>query len=82
MHTLRCILSTFVFINFLSAISNIINSSLDLYKSQGEQKVVKFSWRVKDFIGKITNCGEAGINSKNIKIKINDVTTNWNASLR
>jgi len=66
----------------LTAISNILNSSLDLYKSQGEQKVVKFSWRVKDFIEKITNCGDAGINSKNIKIKINDVTTTWNASLR
>ena len=47
-----------------------------------DKKVVKISWRVKDFMQKITNCGEDGINSKNIKIRLNDVTTTWNASLR
>ena len=68
-------------INF-PAISNLLNPTLELYKNADEPKVVNFSWRVKNFMQKISNCGEAGINSKNIKIKINDVTTTWNTSLR
>ena len=51
-------------------------------EGSGDEKVVKITWRVKDFMQKITNCGEDGINSKNIKIRLNDVTTTWNASLR
>ena len=64
------------------ALTNLLSSSLDLHKSRGEEKEVKFSWRVKNMMQKISSCGEAGINSKNIKIKINDVTTTWNTSLR
>ena len=62
----------------------MLTSSLDLPKLQAEkaEKVIKITWRVKDFMQKITNCGEDGINSKNIKIRLNDVTTTWNASLR
>ena len=69
----------------ISALSNMLTSSLDLPKLQAEkaEKVIKITWRVKDFMEKITgHCGEAGINSKSIKIRLNDVTTTWNASLR
>ena len=72
------------FINFILhlALTNMLSSSLDLHKSRGEEKEVKFSWRVKNLIQKVSSCGDAGINSKNIKIKINDLTTTWNTSLR
>lgn len=64
------------------ALTNMLSSSLDLHKSRAEEKEVKFSWRVKNLMQKVATCGDAGINSKNIKIKINDVTTTWNTSLR
>ena len=51
-------------------------------ETSDDEKVVKITWRVKGFMQKITHCGEDGINSKNIKIRLNDVTTTWNASLR
>ena len=60
----------------------MLSSSLDLHKSPGEQKEVKFSWRVNNFQQKVSSCGDAGINSGNIKIKLHDVTTTWNTSLR
>ena len=71
-------------INFILhlALTNMLSSSLDLHKNRGEEKEVKFSWRVKNLIQKVSSCGDAGINSKNIKIKINDLTTTWNTSLR
>ena len=65
----------------ISVISSMLISSLDFPKFQAG-KVVKISWRIKDFMEKMTNCGDAGINSKSIKIRLNDVTTAWNASLR
>ena len=64
-------------IRFIAALSSMLSS-----EGSGDEKVVKITWRVKDFMQKITNCGEDGINSKNIKIRLNDVTTTWNASLR
>ena len=47
-----------------------------------EFKDVKFSWKIKNFTEKISKCGDAGLNSKKIKIKINDYSSTWNASLR
>ena len=78
------VITFFVSTNFIPhlALTNMLSSSLDLYKSRGEEKEVKFSWRVKNLMQKVSSGGDTGINSKNIKIKINDVTTTWNTSLR
>ena len=59
----------------------MLSSSFDLPRCQ-EEKVVKITWRIKDFMQKLAHCGDGGVNSKNIKIRLNDVTTAWNASLR
>ena len=64
------------------AITNMLSSSIDLVKSQEEMKEVKFSWRIKNFTEKISMCSDTGLNSKQMKIKINNFTTTWNASLR
>jgi len=61
-----------------------LSSSIDLHKNSEEEKVVKFSWKIKNFVQKINNCKDQddGVNSKDINIKLNDFNTTWNTSIR
>jgi len=62
----------------------MLSSSIDLHKNSEEEKVVKFSWKIKNFMQKINNCKDQddGVNSKDINIKLNDFNTTWNTSIR
>jgi len=62
----------------LAGLAHLFSSSRDAAKSVPHSKVVKFQWTIPEFI----QLGDVGADSKQVKVRINDVNTVWNISLR